>query len=145
MKARFGSYCEVSEFDDITNTQKDRSKPAMCLGPTGNMQGTYKFFSLITGHVIKRRNFDVLPYPDRMIKKVNEWGRISKILEDDLIFKNRNNEDYSWLDDDLDLIDDNAVEPAAAPFPDIAAEIPGIQLERDQTVSAVEAPPIPSE
>ena len=82
MKARFGSYCEVSEDDDVTNTQEDRSTPAVCLGPMGNMQGTYKFFSLITRHVIKRRNFDVLPYPKRMIKEVSEWGRKSNQDED---------------------------------------------------------------
>ena len=87
--------------------------PAMCLGPTGNFQGTYKFFNLLTGQVVKRRNFKVLPYPDSMIDKVNEWGQKNK-QENELIFKNRNNEDFSWLgdneDSELDLIADNAVE-----------------------------------
>ena len=71
MRARFGAYCEVSEDDDITNTQKDRTTPSVCLGPTGNIQGTYKFYSLLTGKVIKRRNFNVLPYPQRMVKRLN--------------------------------------------------------------------------
>ena len=33
----------------------------------------------------------------------------------------------------------------AAPFPDIAAEMPGIQLEREQPVTAIEQAPAPSE
>jgi len=88
MKARFGAYCEVAEHADITNTQKARTTPAVCLGPTGNMQGTYKFFNLLTGHVIKRRSFTVLPYPNRMIRLVNEWGEKSK-QQNHLTFKNR--------------------------------------------------------
>ncbi len=54
MRARFGAYCEVLEDKDITNTQEDRSTPAVCLGAMGNIQGTYKFYSLLTGKVIKR-------------------------------------------------------------------------------------------
>ena len=81
MKARFGSYCEVSEHVDITNTHDARTTPAVCLGPTGNIQGTYKCFNLLTGHVIKRRSFTVLPYPNRMIRLVNDWGlRNSKTI-----------------------------------------------------------------
>ena len=94
MKARFGAYCEVSDDSDITNTQDDRSTPSMCLGPTGNFQGTYKFFNLLTGDVIKRRNFTVLPYPNRMIKKINEWGAKNK-LEAKLTFHDRNNKPFS--------------------------------------------------
>ena len=118
MRARFGAYCEVCDDNDITNTQDDRSTPAMCLGPTGNFQGTYIFFNLLTGQVVKQRNFKVLSYPDRMIDKVNEWGQKNK-QENELIFKNRNNDDFSWLGDDedseLDLIADNAVEVQQAP------------------------------
>ena len=93
MKARFGSYCEVSEHDDITNTQKDRSTPAMCLGPTGNMQGTYLFYNIITGHTIKPQGFKILPYPDQMITLVNNGDR--KQNEDfELTFRNRKNEEF---------------------------------------------------
>ena len=100
MPARFGAYCKVSGDDDITNTQKDRTTPAVCLGPTGNMQGSYKFYNLITGKPIKRRGFTVLPYPNRMVKLLNEWSSKSKQEETDLIFRNRNNEDFSWASED---------------------------------------------
>ena len=55
----------------------------------------------------------------------------------------------SWLGDDedieLDLIADNAVEIQQAPYPAIAPEMPGVQLEREQLVTAVEDPLAPSE
>ena len=147
MKARFGAYCEVSDDSDITNTQDDRSTPSMCLGPTGNFQGTYKFFNLLTGDVIKRRNFTVLPYPNRMIKKINEWGAKNK-LEAKLTFHDRNNKPFSWEDDaadELNLVADNAVETEAAPFPDIPAEMPGVRLQEDMPVTALESVPVPSD
>ena len=144
MKARFGAYCEVSEDSDITNTQEDRSTPSICLGPTGNFQGTYKFFNLVSGEVVKRRNFTVLPYPARMIKKVNWWGRKNK-LEAKLTFKDRNNKPFSWEDTDADnsnLMADNAVEPEA-PYPDIPAEMPGVRIATDLPVTALD--PVPEE
>jgi len=143
MKARFGAYCEVSEHTDITNTQKARTTPAVCLGPTGNIQGTYKFFNLLTGHVIKRWSFTVLPYPNRMIRLVNDLGVRSK-QQNYLILKNRKNEDFCCNDDDVDLITDNAIQLPSAPFPDVTAEMSGVQLECEQGVGVVEEPHLPS-
>ena len=40
------------------------------LGPTGNIQGTYKFMSLLTGLLIKSRSFVMLPMPSEVIKQV---------------------------------------------------------------------------
>ena len=45
------------------------------LGPTGNLQGTYKFFSLITGKKIKRRHLTCYPMPDSVITKVERYAR----------------------------------------------------------------------
>jgi hypothetical protein len=45
-KAPFGSYCKVHVDPDITITMEPRTKWAICLGPTGNRQGSYKFMSL---------------------------------------------------------------------------------------------------
>jgi hypothetical protein len=47
-KVPFGSYCKVHVDPDITNTMESRTKWAICLGPTGNRQGSYKFMSLMT-------------------------------------------------------------------------------------------------
>jgi hypothetical protein len=144
-KATFGSYCEAYSRPKQTNSQEERTTSCICLGPTGNFQGTYKFLNLNTGEVIKRAEFTELPMPDSVIKKVEFWAdRDKQEARDSLSFRNRNNERFSWDDDLLDepLIEDNAPEPPSAPFPDIPAEMPGIELERDETpaVTPDEAP-----
>ena len=45
----FGAYCEVHVDPDITNTMELRTRRGICLGPMGNMQGSYKFLSFATG------------------------------------------------------------------------------------------------
>ena len=45
----FGSYCKIHEENTPTNSMKLRGIPAICLGPTGNIQGTYSFLNLATG------------------------------------------------------------------------------------------------
>ena len=69
-KAMFGSYCEVHKENTPTNSMKSFGIPAICLGPTGNIQGTYSFLNLATGLVNKRRQFTELPAPDSVIKRV---------------------------------------------------------------------------
>ena len=72
-KAPFGSYCEVHMDPDITNTMEPRTNWAICLGPTGNMQGSYKFLSLNTGKKIVKRNFTEMPITETesVIKRVD--------------------------------------------------------------------------
>ena len=40
----FGAYCEVHDDLEVTNSLQHRTHPAICLGPTGNLQGSYNFF-----------------------------------------------------------------------------------------------------
>jgi hypothetical protein len=68
-KAQFGSYCKAHKEPVPTNTMVTCSTPAIVLGPTGNLQGTYKFFSLETGKKIKHRKLMAYPMPDSVIKK----------------------------------------------------------------------------
>lgn len=63
----FGSYCLAYDEPTPTNTQDPRAMDSICLGPTGNRQGTYKFFDLKTKQVIKQKQFEQLPVPDRII------------------------------------------------------------------------------
>jgi hypothetical protein len=42
-KTPFGTYCEVHDEPDPSNTHA-----AICMGPTGNAQGSYKFYCLKT-------------------------------------------------------------------------------------------------
>ncbi len=49
-RALFRSYSEVHVDPEITNSTMDpRTKWAICLRPTGNQQGIYKFLSLTMG------------------------------------------------------------------------------------------------
>ena len=73
-KAPFGSYYEVHVDPDVTNAMEPRTNWSICLGPTGNMQGSYKFLSLTTGKKIVRRNFTEMPVTESIIKRLNEMG-----------------------------------------------------------------------
>lgn len=86
--------------------------------------------------MIKRAEFTELPMPDSVIRRVEYWADKDKQeARDSLSFRNRNNEHFSWDDDlaDEPLVEDNAPEPPIAPFPDIPTEMPGIELEHDDT------------
>ncbi len=54
-RAPFGSYCKVHVDPEITNTFEPRTKWAICMGPTGNLQGSYKFLSLATRKKVTQR------------------------------------------------------------------------------------------
>mmetsp|Transcript_2109 Transcript_2109/g.4550 ORF Transcript_2109/g.4550 Transcript_2109/m.4550 type:complete len:337 (+) Transcript_2109:1032-2042(+) len=47
-KVPFGTYCQVFQENQPSNTDLERTVDALCLGPTGNAQGGYKFFCLDT-------------------------------------------------------------------------------------------------
>ena len=47
-KLHFGAYTQVHEDRNITNTPEERTQSEIRLGPTGNLQSTYKFFLLCT-------------------------------------------------------------------------------------------------
>ena len=69
-----GSYCKVHDEPVPTNTMVARTHTCIALGPTGNLQGSMKFYCLTTGRVLKRCFFTVIPTPDRIICRVNEIG-----------------------------------------------------------------------
>ena len=70
MPLEFGSYVQVFEMNDPTNTTKARTTGAITLNPTGNAQGSYHFMSLISGHRLSRMQWTVLPMPDNVIAAV---------------------------------------------------------------------------
>ena len=74
-KLPFGSYVQAHEEPSPTNTQAARTVGAICLGPTGNLQGSYKFLNLRTGRLITRRSWTSLPMPDEVIARVNALGK----------------------------------------------------------------------
>jgi hypothetical protein len=75
-RAQFGSYVQTHEEPATPSTmQEARTLGAICLGPTGNIQGSYKFLNLRTGQRITRQKWTDLPMPQEVIDRVNELGK----------------------------------------------------------------------
>ena len=72
---KFGDYCQVHEEDKPRNSMKARTKGAICLGPSGNLQGGFRFMSLRSGKRITRYAWDKVPMTDTIIDRVNELGK----------------------------------------------------------------------
>jgi hypothetical protein len=70
LKIEFGSYAQVFEDNDPTNTVRSRTTGVIALTPTGNAQGGHYFLSLITGRRLARQQWDALPMPDGIIATV---------------------------------------------------------------------------
>ena len=51
-KIHIGAYTQVHEDRNVTNTLEERTQGIICLGPTGNIQGTYNLFLLCSGKKI---------------------------------------------------------------------------------------------
>jgi hypothetical protein len=115
-KAPFKSYCEVHVDPDITHTMEPRTKWAICLGPTGNRQGSYNFVSFTTGNKIIRRNFTEMPVTESVIKQVKQMAAKDK-LQKGLSFTNRHGEEYKFDNyEEYEMVIESS---KAAPFPDI--------------------------
>ena len=54
---------QVHEDMNATNTLEERTQGSICLGPTGNLQGTYNFFSLRYGNKLPAENSQRYPPP----------------------------------------------------------------------------------
>ena len=72
--ASFGSYCEAYTCPKQSNSQEEQTTSSICLGSTGNFQGTYRFMSLATRQIINRNEFTELPMPNSVIKRVKYWA-----------------------------------------------------------------------
>ena len=86
-KLHFGAYAQVHEERNVKNTLEERTQGAICLGPTGNLQGTYNFFSLRSGNKITRGQFTDVPTPTSVMKQVAEMV-LAKKHNKGLIFEN---------------------------------------------------------
>jgi hypothetical protein len=101
-----------------------RSTPAIVLGPTGNLQGTYKFFSLATGKKVKRRAFTPYPMPDSVIEKVEAYAK-SAALPGIFDFSNRNGILFEW-NEEVDESPEGIVDVEDITlYPSLAVEHPG--------------------
>jgi hypothetical protein len=133
-KAQFGSYCKAHDEPVPTNTLVTRSTPAIVLGPTENLQGTYNSFSLETGKKIKRRKLTAYPMPDLVIKKVEAFGKSSSGVFN---FAKRNGILFEW-NEVVDKCPEGIVEEDVVLYPSLVAEFPGVTLGRDHPIPTIE-------
>ena len=113
----FGAYCEIHEENKPTNSMVSRTTPSISLGATGNLQGTYKFYSIKTEKVVVRHEWSELPMPDSVIKRVENIARtelklsLSDPLPEMFTFLNRHQHPLSI--EDIIYMHDN--HPLAVP------------------------------
>jgi hypothetical protein len=101
-KLPFGAYAEAHEEYPQTNTMAPRTRRIICLGPTGNFQGSYKMMCHKMGRKLTRKQFQELPMSDSIIKRIEAIAEKEK-QEKIIVFSNRNEEP---LQDDDDTNDD---------------------------------------
>ena len=119
-----GSYCEVHDKPNPTNTTVRHTHEGIALGPNGNIQGSMKFYCLNTGRVLKRRAFTKIPIPTAVIAKADKIGKKENEGKE-FRFINQNKEPFDWIDEIPD--DDGEFQVILgeeAPFPDISSELP---------------------
>ncbi len=138
-RALFGSYCKTHDEPVPMNTMVTRSTPAIVLGPTGNLQGTYKFFRLETGKKIKRHKFTACPMPDLVIKKVEAFGKSSLGVFD---FADRNGILFKW-NKEVDKCPEGIIEEDVVLYPFLIAKFPGVTLGQDHPIPTIKEDIIP--
>jgi len=67
----FGDYCQVHE-DDIDNSMKERTVGALALKPTGATDGSWYYWTIRTGKIVRRRRATDLPLPDTVVEAINK-------------------------------------------------------------------------
>jgi hypothetical protein len=136
----FGAYAEVHEDRNITNTMSEQTQPAICLGPTANFQGSYKFISLRTGKRITRKQFKELPMPDSIIKRVEAMAEREQ-QDKTITFGDRSrNEITKIYDSPVEDTDEAAAGvydgdhgPDDGPNNEATNEAPGIAVEQPES------------
>ena len=66
-----GQYCQISEEGHPRNGLGARTQGAIALGPSGNVQGGHKFYTLNTASVVVRWDWKALPMPQSVIDRLN--------------------------------------------------------------------------
>ena len=146
----FGSYVQVHDEPIPTNSPTARTVGAITLGPTGNLQGGYKFLNLRTGKKITRRNWTHLPIPLEVIERVNKIGVAQgqpKLLtfQDRHVYESNDPDPYfQLLDHEIEgVVDDEPIEENVPDYHEDTNDNPADQGEQDQgeEINEVDEPP----
>ena len=82
-QTEFGQYVQTHEDTTPRNSIAERTQGAICLGPTGNLQGSHYFMSLQTGSCLVRspNAWTEIPITNEVINRVIEIGEQQKAIE----------------------------------------------------------------
>ena len=94
------------------------TKWVIYLGPTGNLQGSYKLLSLTTGKKVTQKKFTEMPITESVIEQVEKMA-VKDGATKGLSFKNRKGIEYEFDNDEEYEMLVETEEPA--PYPDIPA------------------------
>ena len=103
VRLEFGEYVQTHE--EHTNNMDKRTMGAICLGPTGNQQGSHWFLSLATGARVSHQKWTQLPMPWEVIHRINELGK-QQHMPLTLTFGNRHGREIE--DRLVDVADDDS-------------------------------------
>jgi hypothetical protein len=140
LSLHIGQYCQVHEEDTPQNSQVARKKGAISLGPSGNLQGGFKFMALNSGKKIVRHSY-VIPMPDVVINRFNELGKDQPSL---MTFTDRHGHLIGDIEtpgvDSTKDEDDNF--PGVAPVIAYAIQIPGVDVAGPEALDEFPAPQV---
>ena len=73
-RAGYGDYaqCTVANTD---NTMASRTEDCIVVLPTGNRTGTVKMMSIVSGRIVSRDQFKILPMPTSVIMRLNDLAK----------------------------------------------------------------------
>jgi hypothetical protein len=98
--------------------------PSICLGPTGNIQGTCNFLSLVFGLVIKHQECDELPAPQSVIDHISSLAKVSGVSKN-LVFADHYRIPFNWPNNEFPLLDPRPI----GAYPDIPAKMLGVLVD----------------
>lgn len=67
----FGDYCQVFSFMEPRNSTMPRTTSAIAMSPTGNEDGAWRFYSLVSRKELVRNQWVKLPTPDVVIERIS--------------------------------------------------------------------------
>jgi hypothetical protein len=112
----FSAYAQAFEYNTPTNSQRPCTIGAIALTPTGNLQGSYYFMSLVTGVRISRQQWTELPIFPEVISRVEqiELQQCQPTLRSsDLLFEWHPQIPFHQIDNNPN----NLIKPAGDPHP----------------------------
>jgi hypothetical protein len=141
LSLQIGQYCQVHEEDHPRNSQLARTKGAISLGPSGNLQGGFKLMALNTGKKIVRLSWDVIPMQDVVIARINALGSDQPRQ---MTFTHR----HGRLIGDIEIPGVDSDEEQEDHFPGVAPvinddiEIPGVNVAGPEALDEAPAPQV---